>query len=169
MAVAVFGVADTAAAVLLGGLDFAAAVLVGAVVEIVAAAGIVAGVVVVAAVVVIGGGVDLQVDLGAGFGGGGGAEEGGAEEEQGSHDGSPERWRVETLGLLRAYILSLGAGWNDNCYVNYSGRARHFADGGIAIIAPISSKQLFVYTAFSFNFLFQVALCRTSPLSFAAN
>ena len=66
-------------------------------------------------------------------------------------------------------ILSLGAGWNDNCYVNYSGRARHFADGGIAIIAPISSKQLFVYTAFSFNFLFQVALCRTSPPSFAAN
>ena len=102
VAVAVFGVADAAAAVLLGGLDFAAAVSVGAVVEIVAAAGVVAGVVIVAAVVVIGVGVDLQVDLGAGFGCCGSAEEGGAEKEQGSHDGSPERWRVETFGLLRA-------------------------------------------------------------------
>ena len=73
---------------------------------------------VVAAVVVIGVGGDLQVDLGAGFGCCGSAEEGGAEEEQDSHDGSPERWRVETFGLLRAYILSSAAGWNDNCYIN---------------------------------------------------
>ena len=116
MAVAVFGVTDAAPAVLLGGLDLAAAVLVGAVVEIVAAAGVVAGVAVRATVVVVGMGVDLQVDLGAGFGYCSGTEEDSADEEQGSHDGSPERWRVEMFGLLRAHILSSGAGWNDNCY-----------------------------------------------------